>query len=144
MKITRSFVQMIAITGLLVSGISAYAQATNAPAPRPGGGGGGGRGAEAQLHQMIEQLNLTAEQQPKVKAVLEERTKKVTELRSDSTIPREQLRSKMQAIEEETNHKLQAILTPEQFKKYEAWHAQRGRRGPATGESTNHVHTPGQ
>ena len=94
---------------------------------------------------MTEQLNLTAEQQPKVKAVLDERTKKVTEIRSDSTIPREQLRPKMQAIEEETTHKLQAILTPEQFKKYEAWHAQqRGRRGPATGESTNHVHTPGQ
>jgi len=95
---------------------------------------------------MTEQLNLTPEQQPKVKAVLEERAKKVTEVRSDSTIPRDQLRSKMQAIDDETTHKLQAILTPDQFKKYEAAHAQQRakRTAPAGGESTNHVHQGGQ
>ena len=147
MKVTRSLVQMIAVTGLLVSGVCSYAQtnANGAGLNRPGGI----RSVDAQMHQLTEALNLTPEQQPKVKAVLEERTKKTTEVRTDSTIPKDQLRSKMQAIQDEANHKLHAILTPEQFKKYEAWQGQRGGQHagpPMTGASTNahHAHPNGQ
>src|SRR6266850_4189417 len=60
---------------------------------------------EQRLDRMTEQLKLTDEQKPKVKAVLEETAKKMQD------VPREERREKGQAIREEENTKLKAILT---------------------------------
>jgi len=74
---------------------------------------------EQQLERMTTQLSLTDEQKPKVKTVLEETSKKMQEIRSDTSIDRSEMRTKMRPIMEEQNKKLKAILTEDQFKKYE-------------------------
>ncbi len=72
-----------------------------------------GFSAEQRLERMSSTLNLTDEQKPKVKAVLEETGKKMQALAP------EERREKGRAIREEEMKKFKEILTPEQFKKYE-------------------------
>ncbi len=74
---------------------------------------------EQQMERYTTELNLTDEQKPKVKAVLEESNKKMREIFSDQSMDREQRMEKMRPIREEQNKKMKKILTEEQYKKYE-------------------------
>src|SRR5260221_10900492 len=82
-----------------------------------------GFSVEQRLDRMTEELKLTDEQKPKVKAVLEETAKKMQD------VPREERREKGQAIREEENTKLKAILTPEQTEKWEKMRAEMRKKG---------------
>ncbi len=87
---------------------------------------------EQQMERVTTELNLTDEQKPKVKAVLEESSKKMREIFSDQSLDQSQRREKMQPILEEQNKKMKAILTADQFKKYEELNA-RGKKGGKKG-----------
>lgn len=104
-----------------------------------------GRGAsvENRLAQLSEQLKLTDEQKPKVKALLEEQAKQRTEYRD---LSQEERRTKMRAAREEMNKKMKAILTDEQYKKWETSNQGRARRGRANagGQNGNNSTTPNQ
>jgi Spy/CpxP family protein refolding chaperone len=129
MKLKRSLA-IIAATGVL-SLSTAIAQSNTPPGTptRPPGRRGQAAIAESRLaameHALGETNKLTEAQKPKVKAVFEEQGKKLQELRGQ--LP-DQTQSKRRAIADETNKKLKEILTPEQFKAFEA--APRGRGGP--------------
>jgi periplasmic protein CpxP/Spy len=120
-----SLVAAMALGGLVAFSTLATAQdATN-------GGKKGGKGrftVEQQMERLTTQLTLTDEQKPKVKAVLEETSKKMQEIFNDSSLDRTQMREKMQPIREEQTKKMKAILTDEQFKKYEEMNT-RGKKG---------------
>jgi len=85
-----------------------------------------GFGAGQGLEQMKKDLNLTDDQATKVKAVMEERQKKMQELRGETD--REARREKMRSIMEESNKQMKKILTDEQYKKYEEMRPQRGKQ----------------
>jgi periplasmic protein CpxP/Spy len=139
MKIHKhSLVALLAAGGLLALGPVLNAQETKKEAkPQPPATGAAerpdrpdrprGLNAEAQLERLSEQLSLTADQKPKVKAVLEERTKVGAAARE---LPQEERRAKMQAAREDMDKKLKGILTEEQYKKYEALPRGRGQGGP--------------
>ncbi len=82
---------------------------------------------EQRLDRMTEQLKLTDEQKPKVKAVLEEGSKKMQD------VPQEERREKARAIFEEEDKKIKAILTPEQNEKWDKIRSER-RKGGFGGE----------
>ena len=85
-------------------------------------GGKRGMNIEQQMERMKEQLSLTDEQVPKVKAVLEESNKKRQAIFTDPNFDRSDrtaMREKMAPITEEQNKKLKEILTADQYKKYE-------------------------
>ena len=87
-----------------------------------------GRGGPS-IEALTTNLSLTAEQVPKVKAVLDEQRTKMAELRNETD--QEARRTKSQALRTETTAKMKAILTPEQFTKYEKMGAgMRGNRPP--------------
>ena len=87
-----------------------------------------GRGGPS-IEALTTNLSLTAEQVPKVKAVLDEQRTKMAELRNETD--QEARRTKGQALRAETTAKMKAILTPEQFTKYEKMGAgMRGNRPP--------------
>ena len=92
-----------------------------------------GPSVEQRLDRMTEELKLTDDQKPKVKAVLEDGAKKRQEMFSDSSVPREQRREKMQALMDEESKKLKAILTPEQNEKWEKMRADFRKKGPPGG-----------
>ncbi|MEP6669999.1 MAG: Spy/CpxP family protein refolding chaperone [Chthoniobacter sp.] len=89
---------------------------------RAGGGGGAGRmSPEERLKKMTEELNLTQEQQDKVKAIMEKSAPQFKELMAkgresmteeDKTKVRELIKTQMEDIA--------AVLTPEQKEKFKA------------------------
>ena len=122
------FAGAVALSGLLALASASMAQ-TNAPAPGGGGGRGGGRGGmiapDVMLAQMTTNLTLTAEQQGKIKPILEDFSKKVTAIPQDDT----DRRGKMTAARDDATAKIGAILTPEQKTKFESSGGLRGGRG---------------
>ena len=96
------------------------------------GGGGGGRGPmtpDAQLAQLTTALTLTADQQAKIKPILEADAAKITALR---TAQDPDMRTKMTAIRTEQHAAIKALLTADQATKYDAM-PQGGRGGGGGG-----------
>ena len=85
-----------------------------------------GPSVQMRLDRMTEELKLTDEQKPKVKAVLEETQKKMQELRD---VPREERRDKLTAIRENEDKKLKEILTSDQYSKWEKMREEMRRGG---------------
>ena len=63
-------------------------------------------------------LDLSDEQKPKFKAVMEDVRKQMTDLHADTSLSQTDKRAKGKAIREATNNKMKEILTPEQYEKY--------------------------
>jgi len=137
MKINKLSFAVLAAAGLLALSIPAQAADTNAPtAPKapPAGAPPGMRAprmsVDNRLAQLSEQLTLTDDQKPKVKALLEDQFKKGQDLRSDTSLSPEDRRAKMLAIRDDMNTKMKDILTPDQYDKFTKLPAPGGRRGP--------------
>jgi periplasmic protein CpxP/Spy len=141
MKTSLSRLAFLAAASLVVFHTTARADDTNAapapkadapkieaPAPPPGGPPRFQMmSPEQRLARMSEQLTLTEEQKPKVKALLEEQDKQRAAVRE---LAPEERRGKMQAAREEMNKKMKEILTEEQFKNWEALRPGRGQGRP--------------
>ena len=83
-------------------------------------GGGGGRGMmtpDAQLAALTTALTLSADQQAKIKPILEADAAKITALR---TAQDPDMRTKMTAIRTEQHAAIKALLTADQQTKYDA------------------------
>jgi Spy/CpxP family protein refolding chaperone len=99
-------------------------------AARPGGAGGaGGRfSPEERLKKMTEELNLTPEQQDKIKAIMEKNAPQFKDLmakgRENIT---EEDKTKFRDLIKSQAEEIAAVLTPEQKEKYKA--AMEKRRG---------------
>ena len=120
-----SLIAALALGGLVACSTLVSAQ----DAPKNGKGGKKGMTVEQQMTRLTEQLTLTDEQKPKVQKVLEASSKKMQELRNDSSLDQQGRREKMRPIMEEQNKEMKKILTEEQFKKYEDMQQRRGKKG---------------
>ena len=80
------------------------------PAGRPPGGG---------FERMAEQLNLTADQKTKVKSIEDTRRQKMLDLRNDTSLSPEDRQAKRKAVAEDMSQQMKAVLTPEQFDKWQ-------------------------
>ena len=148
MKLSRITLAIIAAASLLSLAPSTQAQdkAPETPATQatpPPGGRRGGLSAEARLTAFAKALGstnkLTDAQEPKVKTVLEDQTKKMQEIQGQrDSLGQDELRTKRTALTEDTNKQMKEILNADQYKIWEK-QAQRGRGGrraapaPATG-----------
>jgi len=104
----------LALGGLLFSTQLTSAQDSKGNAQkRPGGD------PKQRVEQLATRLNLNAEQKTKLTAIFEDDMKKMRELRADQSVPQEQRREKVRAMREDTNKKVKAILTSEQWEKWE-------------------------
>jgi protein CpxP len=142
MKVSKTMIMAALVAGsLLAWNVAARAAETNTPPAKPGPGGppqgqrpaGMMRGGPS-LEMLTEQLSLTEEQKPKVKSILDAREKKILEVRGDTSLSQEERRTKMMALRDEFNAQMKAVLTTEQFEKWQQM-GQRGRRpgGPFGG-----------
>ena len=123
-----SLIAAVALGTLVAGSNLASAQTTNAAPEAKKGGKRGFPTIEQQMERMTTQLNLTDEQKPKVKAVLEDQQKKMQELRSDSSLDQDARRQKMQTIRKDTEAKMKGILTDDQYTKYQEMN-QHGKKG---------------
>ena len=72
---------------------------------------------------MAKELGLTADQQTKMKAIMEEQRTAGEAIRADTSLSREQKREKMAQLWQDSKAKRMAILTPDQQKKAEEFFA---------------------
>ena len=137
---------------LAVPAVSAIVPA----APYQGGGYGGGqrRGGgpaamspDDQLKRLTKDLDLTADQQAKIKPILVDSQKKMEDFRNDSSGDRQAMRQKMMQIRQDTNDQVRAQLTDTQKTKFDKQEQERedrmqNRRGGGPGGDNQGGNTP--
>jgi protein CpxP len=108
-----------------------------AAAQNQGGGmrgqmGGGGRqgpmSPDERLKAMTKNFNLTADQQAKIKPILEDERKKMMDLRNDSSGDRQSMRTKMQQIHQNSSDQIRALLDDKQKDKFNKQEQERQQR----------------
>jgi len=141
-----TLIAALAVGSLLVLSPATRAQdSTNAPAastPAPGSGAGGtmrGRGMSADA--VMTQLKLDDATKAKVKPILDAQTQKMSDLRKDTTLSREDRTAKMKAIHDDTATQLKPILTDDQYAQWQKM-GQRNRRPAAGGDKPADAATP--
>jgi Spy/CpxP family protein refolding chaperone len=101
------------------------------PAGRPPGGG---------FERMAEQLNLTADQKTKVQSIENARRQKMVDVNKDASLSPEDRQAKRKIVAEEMAQQMKAVLTPEQFDKWQKTSPMGPRRlrpsGPPPGNET--------
>jgi Spy/CpxP family protein refolding chaperone len=116
------------------------------PVPYQGGGFGGGQGGggrrgpmspDDQLKRLTKDLDLTADEQSKIKPILVDGQKKMDDARNDSSGDRQAMRQKMMQIRQDTNDQIRAQLDDKQKEKFDKQEQERqdrmqnrGRGGP--------------
>jgi Spy/CpxP family protein refolding chaperone len=83
----------------------------------------------SQLQNMVDKLNLTADQKAKADPILDADAKQVRALRDDSSLSPEDRSKKTAEIRKESDIKLKPILTDEQWKKLEQLREERKAEG---------------
>jgi Spy/CpxP family protein refolding chaperone len=117
MKIFRNLA-MLAVCALATA---AVAQQDTTP-PQGGEGHGHRRGmpsAEDQVKNLTERLNLTSDQQAKVKTIVEDTHSQMQKLMQDDSLSPDDRRSKVRSLHESASSKIREILTDDQKKKFD-------------------------
>lgn len=98
---------------------------------RPRGQMGGRRGPmspDDRIKQMTKDLNLTADQQGKLKPILETQQQKMQDLRNDTSGDRDSMRGKMRQIQEDTNKQIRDVLDDKQKETFDKQEQERQQR----------------
>jgi periplasmic protein CpxP/Spy len=134
-----SWLTTACLAGLLSLGLgtgNAFAQDTqDAPPPpqagqQPGQGTGRGMGhrpmgsVDDQIKHLSKKLNLTDDQQAKLKPILEDQRKQMEAIHSDSSLSREDRFSKMQALRQSSDAQIKSVLNEEQQKSFDKMRAE--------------------
>ena len=133
----RSWLATAFLAALLSLGfgvVNAYGQdaqdAPPAPAQQPGPGMGRGRdrrpmeSVDDQIKHLSKKLNLTDDQQAKLKPVLEDQRKQMEQIHGDSSLSRQDRFSKMQALRQSSDTQIKSVLTEEQQKTFDKMRAE--------------------
>ena len=119
---TKTFALAALVASSLFAGSTLQAQdSTNTPPA-------GGPGMRARTD-FAKELNLTDDQKPKFKEIMTGAQAKRKALRDDTSLSAEDKKAKAKAIQEETTKEMKALLTEEQFTKWQKM-AQGMRRPP--------------
>ena len=110
------------VAGLMLVGQTSHALQT-ATAPQANGAMGGGSTMgpmtpENRLKMLTEKLNLTEDQQAKLKPVLEDQSKQIKAIHDDASLAPADKQAKMKEVHESSTEKINAILTPDQQTKW--------------------------
>jgi protein CpxP len=87
--------------------------------PPPGGGRRGGGGPEQRLERMTKELNLTPDQQAKVKSILEDGRGKMMALRQDQSVSQDDKRTKMGELMKAESLNIKVVLDDTQKAKFD-------------------------
>lgn len=125
---------MVAAAGLLLSAGTVLAQDAQTPPADQGSGmshGGHHHGmpsADDQLKHLTRKLNLTDDQQAKLKPILDEQHKQMEQLHSDNSGSREDRWKKMHEIRENSDSQIKSVLNEDQQKKFDEMREQQRSR----------------
>lgn len=111
-------IKMIFLLAVSMLTIGAFAQ-QNPPPPGPQGGGRGPMSVDDQVKNLADRLNLTADQQAKIKPILEDSRSQMMKIRQDDSLSPEDKRAKGRELREATNRKIREVLTDDQKKQFD-------------------------
>jgi Spy/CpxP family protein refolding chaperone len=106
---------------MMVVAQTSYALQTAPAAQEHSAMGGTGMGAmtpESRLKMLTEKLNLTGDQQAKLKPILEDESTQMKTLHDDTSLAQADKRAKMKELRESSTEKINAVLTPDQQAKW--------------------------
>ena len=154
-------IPMLMLAALLATAAGAFAQDEpapqdqNGPPPMQGSGeqgehmGHGGRGGhggrmdpEQQTKMLTEKLNLTADQQSKVKAIFTDHQKQMQSFMQDQSMSRDDKRSKFEQMRSDTDSQVRAVLTGDQQQKFDAMLKEREQRMGQRHQHGDHGQAP--
>jgi len=107
--------------GLMITGLAAHAWQAEPATEGHGGMGKQGKGAmtpENRLKMLTEKLNLTDDQQAKIKPLLEDETSEMQSIHNDSSLAPADRQAKMKQVHQSFTDKVNAVLTPDQQTKW--------------------------
>jgi periplasmic protein CpxP/Spy len=107
--------------GLIIISQTSHALQTAPAAQEQGASGGHANEAmtpESRLQMLTEKLNLTEDQQAKLKPILEDESKQMRTLHDDTSLAPRDKRAKMKELHESFTEKINAVLTPDQQAKW--------------------------
>lgn len=104
--------------GLMVVDQTSYALQTAPAAQEHGAMGGPAMTPEGRLKMLTEKLNLTEDQQAKLKPILEDQSKQMKALHEDTSLAPADKQAKMKELHESSTEKINAVLTPDQQAKW--------------------------
>lgn len=84
---------------------------------------------EAMVEHLSTQLNLTEDQQAKIKPMAEDVFKKMNDVRQDNSLSEQERREKIRQIHENALGQVKTILTPDQHKKFDEMMARHAHQG---------------
>jgi Spy/CpxP family protein refolding chaperone len=111
-------IKMVLLLAVSMLTLGALAQ-QNPPPPGPPGGGRGPVSVDDQVKNLTERLNLTADQQAKIKPILEDNRSQIMKVMQDDSMSREDKMAKGRGIREATNGKIRELLTDDQKKQFD-------------------------
>lgn len=76
--------------------------------------------AEHRLQQLTKDLNLTAQQQERLRPILERRSEDWTKVNEDKSLTEDQKHARMKEIQDKYKPEISEVLTPEQRQKWQA------------------------
>lgn len=150
----KSWFAATVLTGMLSLGVAVFAQDAPPPTPpadqagQPSEGMGrhmGRRGAPSvddQIKHLTKKLNLSSDQQAKLKPILEDQRKQMEAVHNDSSLSREDRFSKMQTLRQSSDTEIRGVLNEDQQKNFDKmreeqkdrmknWHKGGGNAPPA-------------
>lgn len=108
----------------------------------PGQGGHSPMSPDQRLQMMTKQLDLTADQQAKIKPLLESESQQMQTLHQDTSLSQEDRMSKMKQIRQSTNDQIKSSLNPDQQQKFDEMMSHRGHAHGGPGEAPAGQSTP--
>lgn len=116
MKPNKTLALAVLVAGSLFAGSTLQAQdSTNTP---PAGAPAGGPALRGRPD-FAKELNLTEDQKPKFNEIMQGSMEKRRALRTDTSLSAEDKKAKAKAIQEDTAKQMKALLTEEQFAKWQ-------------------------
>jgi protein CpxP len=109
------------VAGLMLVGQTSHALQTATTPQEHGAMGGSTMGPmtpENRLKMLTEKLNLTEDQQAKLKPILEDEGKQMKALHDDTSLAAADKRSKMMEVHDSSTEKINAVLTADQQAKW--------------------------
>jgi len=85
--------------------------------------------ADSMVQKMTKTLNLTQEQQTRIKPIITDMLNQMKTVMSDTNLSKQDKMARLRTIRENGSSRIRAILTPEQQKKWDEMKAQGGKRG---------------
>jgi len=129
LKLLAPLAGLVLLTAPLLRAQDA-APATPPPADKPEHRKGGPGGPGAMWDHAAKELDLTADQQAKWKAIGEQEKTAMQALRNDDSVAKPDKRAKMMEINKTYGDQRRAVLTDDQAKKFDEMRAKMRERGP--------------